>query len=202
MSDKTLDKKFMFGFTLGIIIGLLILVFLIFGFPLIQKNTVANNVRKLYEIANPGSSVEILSISDQGNMYKILLRISTGQGTNYLETYVTKDGRFLSEGVILVKESINQIEKMKNFVDCLFEKNVRIFGATATNVSEINTATLLQLNILGRYAGKIYFSCDGAALQQCINLGLTSLPALVYDNKAYYGVFTAEAIANLTGCKL
>lgn len=195
-------KKNLVWLLLGLLLGSSILFLYQFTLSLIKKKEVGENVRKLYEIANPGSSVEVISLSDHGNMYQVILKISTAQGTNYLETYVSKDGKYLTENVIHVRESIQQIERMKKFVDCLFEKNVRIFGATATNVSEINTATLLQLNILGRYAGKIYVSCDGDALQQCINIGLTSLPALVYENKAYYGVFKAEAIANLTGCKL
>ncbi|MEM5875611.1 MAG: hypothetical protein QXW01_03165 [Candidatus Aenigmatarchaeota archaeon] len=202
MEGKKIEKQFFVGTILGLIIGLSILALVNFGLPLIQKNKVAEDVRKLYEIANPGSSVEIVSIKEEGNLYKILLRINIFGGTNYLETYVTKDGRYLSENVIFVRESIDRIERMKKFIDCLFDKNVRIFGAMNTNVSEINTATQLQLNILGRYSGKIYVSCDGDAIQQCINIGLTSLPALVYQNQAYYGVFTAEAIANLTGCKL
>lgn len=195
-------KRIFVWFFIGLLLGFSLAIVYQFVSSFFKEKEVVEKVRKLYEIANPGSTVEVVSIKEEGNLYKLLLKISMFGGTNYLETYVTKDGRYLSENVIFVKESIERMEKMKKFVDCLFDKNVRIFGAMNTNVSEINTATQLQLNILGRYSGKIYVSCDGDAIQQCINIGLTSLPALVYQDQAYYGVFTAEAIANLTGCKL
>ncbi|MFH7880693.1 MAG: hypothetical protein QXI09_01660 [Candidatus Aenigmatarchaeota archaeon] len=195
-------KRIFVWFFIGLLLGFSLAIVYQFVSSFFKEKEVVEKVRKLYEIANPGSTVEVVSIKEEGNLYKLLLKISMFGGTNYLETYVTKDGKYLSENVIFVKESIERMEKMKKFVDCLFDKNVRIFGAMNTNVSEINTATQLQLNILGRYSGKIYVSCDGDAIQQCINIGLTSLPALVYQNQAYYGVFTAEAIANLTGCKL
>jgi len=195
-------KRIFVWFFIGLLLGFSLAIVYQFVSSFFKEKEVVEKVRKLYEIANPGSTVEVVSIKEEGNLYKLLLKISMFGGTNYLETYVTKDGKYLSENVIFVKESIERMEKMKKFVDCLFDKNVRIFGAMNTNVSEINTATQLQLNILGRYSGKIYVSCDGDAIQQCINIGLTSLPALVYQDQAYYGVFTAEAIANLTGCKL
>jgi len=197
-----MEKKQILSLTLGLIIGLAIFATYNFILPLAKKQSVAEDVRKLYEIANPGSSAEISSIQDEGNLYKVLLKLTSSQGTNYVETYVTKDGRFLTENVIFVKESIQQIEKMKNFVDCLFNKGVRIYGATAINNTQIATATMLQLNILGRYSGKLYVSCDGNNLQNCINMGLQALPALVYNNTAYYGVFNVDYIANLTNCKV
>jgi len=91
---------------------------------------------------------------------------------------------------------------MKNFVDCLYNKGLRVYGATQTNNTAINSATLLQLNILGRYSPKIYVSCDGDNLQTCIQIGLQALPSIVYNNTAYPGVYSAEYLANLTGCKL
>jgi alpha-N-acetylglucosamine transferase len=195
-------RNFVLPFSIGLIIGLSI--FLIFNFiiPFLQKEKVANEVKKLYEVANPASSVSVESINEFGNLYKILLKVSTQQGTNYLETYVTKDGKYLTESIIYVKESIQQIEKMKNFVDCLFNKGLRVYGATQTNNTQINSATLLQLNILGRYSYKLYVSCDGDNLQNCISIGLQALPSIVYNNKAYPGVYSLEALANLTSCKL
>ncbi|MEM5814964.1 MAG: hypothetical protein QXD89_00530 [Candidatus Aenigmatarchaeota archaeon] len=202
MMREKIKNQFFIGLLVGFLIGFLIFTLIEFVLVYAHKNKIIENVRKLYEITNPGSKVEIEGIKEEKNLYKLLLKVTTMQRINYLETYVTKDGKFLSGNVIPIEENLQQIEKMKKFVDCLFNKNVRIFGATSTNITQINSATLLQLSILGIYSGKIYVSCDGDALQQCINIGLTSLPALVYENKAYYGVYTAEFIANLTGCKL
>ena len=189
-------------FIAGLIIGLSFFAVFNFALPIFQKSSVAENVRKLYELALPGSSVSVESVSDFGNLYKILLKVSTQQGTNYLEVYASKDGKYVTESIIYVRESVQQIEKMKNFVDCLFDRGLRIYGATQTNNTAINSATLLQLNILGRYSPKLYVSCDGDNLQACVQIGLQALPSVVYNNTAYPGVYSAEYLANLTGCKL
>jgi len=195
------SKPNLIMFMIGLLIGLVIFGVYNFLLPLIQKSSVAENVRKLYELAL-GSPVSVESINDFGNLYKILLKVSTQQGPNYLEIYATKDGRYVTESIIYVKESTQQIEKMKNFVDCLYNRGLRVYGATQTNNTAINSATLLQLNILGRYSPKIYVSCDGNNLQTCIQIGLQALPSIVYNNTAYPGVYSAEYLANLTGCKL
>jgi len=195
------SKPNLIMFMIGLLIGLVIFGVYNFLLPLIQKSSVAENVRKLYELAL-GSPVSVESVNDFGNLYKILLKVSTQQGSNYLEVYTTKDGKYVTESIIYVKESTQQIEKMKNFVDCLYNKGLRVYGATQTNNTAINSATLLQLNILGRYSPKIYVSCDGNNLQTCIQIGLQALPSIVYNNTAYPGVYSAEYLANLTGCKL
>jgi len=189
-------------FIAGLVLGLSFFAVFNFALPIFQKSSVAENVRKLYELALPGSSVSVESVSDFGNLYKILLKVSTQQGTNYLEVYASKDGKYVTESIIYVRESVQQIEKMKNFVDCLFDRGLRIYGATQTNNTAINSATLLQLNILGRYSPKLYVSCDGDNLQACVQIGLQALPSVVYNNTAYPGVYSAEYLANLTGCKL
>jgi len=195
------SKPNLIAFISGLVVGLVIFGVYNFVLPLIQKSSVAENVRKLYELAL-GSPVSVESINDFGNLYKVLLKVSTPQGPNYLEIYATKDGKYVTESIIYVRESTQQIEKMKNFVDCLYNKGLRIYGATQTDNTAINSATLLQLNILGRYSPKIYVSCDGNNLQTCIQIGLQALPSIVYNNTAYPGVYSAEYLANLTGCKL
>jgi len=194
-------KPSLIMFVVGLMVGLVIFGVYNFVLSSLQKSSVAENVRKLYELAL-GSPVSVESVNDFGNLYKILLKVSTQQGPNYLEVYTTKDGRYVTESIIYVKESTKQIEKMKNFVDCLFDRGLRVYGATQTNNTAINSATLLQLNILGRYSPKIYVSCDGDNLQACIQIGLQALPSIVYNNTAYPGVYSAEYLANLTGCKL
>jgi hypothetical protein len=194
-------KPSLIMFVVGLMVGLVIFGVYNFVLSSLQKSSVAENVRKLYELAL-GSPVSVESVNDFGNLYKILLKVSTQQGPNYLEVYTTKDGRYVTESIIYVKESTKQIEKMKNFVDCLFDRGLRVYGATQTNNTAINSATLLQLNILGRYSPKIYVSCDGDNLQACIQIGLQALPSIVYNNTVYPGVYSAEYLANLTGCKL
>jgi hypothetical protein len=194
-------KPSLIMFVVGLMIGFIIFGVYNFVLSSMKKSSVAESVRKLYELAL-GSSVSVESINDFGNLYKVLLKVSTQQGPNYLEVYTTKDGRYVTESIIYVKESTNQIEKMKNFVDCLFNKGLRVYGATQTNNTAINSATLLQLNILGRYSPKLYVSCDGDNLQACIQIGLQALPSVVYNNTVHPGVYSTQYLANLTGCKI
>lgn len=185
---------------LGIVIGLAIFYGLNYFQEIGKMNEIKDNVKKLYELANPGILFSVENIKSEGSMYKVLLKSINEQQPRYIETYVSKDGRFLTEAVIFVKESAEQIEKLKNFVDCLDSKQVRILGMLQSNITEINQATLLQLNILGRYSSKIYFSCDGDNLNTCLQLGITSLPVVFYNNRTYPGIYNIAFLSNLTGC--
>ncbi len=166
-----------------------------FAYSKISEGNISSNIKNLYELANPGSTIEITSINGQSGLYKILMKGTDATGTNYREVYVTKDGKLLTENVILVKESISNITRMKDFVDCLYTKDVRIYGLNN------QTATLLQLNTLGRYSVNLYVSCDNR-LQDCANIGLRELPSVVYNNTAYPGVGSLEWFETATGCKL
>ena len=190
-------------FSLGLLVGLAVFAVYNFVLPAFFKSSVAENVRKLYQLALPGMSFEVENIKDIGNLYEIWLAFPNQQGRlEILKVYASKDGRYATENIIYIHESIQQIEKMKSFVDCLFDKGLRVYGATQTNNTAINSGTLLQLMILGRYSTKLYVSCDGDNLQACIRSGLQALPSIVYNNTAYPGVYSAEYLANLTGCKL
>ena len=179
---------------LGLIvgIGLGVLTTTILGVK--SKQLVGERVKMLYELANPNVKVDVVDVLDKGNMYEVILKFYTPQPT-FLQAYVTKDGKFLTENLILVEESINQIQRMKKFVDCLAEKGVKIYGVSNS------TATLLQLNLLGRYSAKLYVSCDGINLQKCIQAGITQVPSISIGGKIEPGVKTIEWFEKQTGCK-
>lgn len=166
-----------------------------FAYYKLSEKNVSNKIKNLYELANPGTTIEIIDIKSRSGVYKVLMRGTDITGTNYKEVYVTKDGRLLTENVIFVEESIEQIQKMKNFIDCLYDKGVRIYGLNN------QTATLLQINTLGMYSPKLYVSCDNR-LQACTNIGLQQLPSVVYNNTAYPGVYTIQWFETITGCKV
>lgn len=180
------------SFLVGTLLGALMPEFKLFG-P--SKEEVAEEVKELYELANPGTQVEIAAILEESGLYKLILKSTGPAGITYREAYVTKDGKLLTENIILVEEFTNQIQMFKDFVDCLDEKGLRIYGLNNS------TATLLQLNILGRYSGKLYVSCDGANLQTCLNIGIQQIPSVVYNNNVYPGVKTIDWFAQQTGCK-
>ncbi|MFH1623066.1 MAG: hypothetical protein ABIA12_00900, partial [Candidatus Aenigmatarchaeota archaeon] len=113
-----------------------------------SKEAIEANVKELYELAIPGTTIEVIATTEQNGMYKIVMKASDTSGTSYREVYATRDGKLTTESMILVDESIVQMKKLKGFVDCLDEKGVRIAGINN------QTATLLQLNLLGTYSPK------------------------------------------------
>ncbi|MEM7821581.1 MAG: hypothetical protein QXX38_02080 [Candidatus Aenigmatarchaeota archaeon] len=161
----------------------------------VQKREVENKIKSLYELANPGAIVEVVGAFEESGIYKIILKIRDVNGITYREVYVTKDGRLLTEGVIFVEESIVQIEKMKKFVDCLDEKGVRIYGVTN------QTATLLQLNLLGRYSTKLLIACD-LNLERCLAANITQVPSVVAGRIVDVGIKNIDWFERVTGCRL
>jgi len=161
----------------------------------LPKSEVSKRLKNLYELANPGTEVEVLTISEEGGLYKALLKATGVGGLSYTEVYVTKDGKMLTQNIILVEQSIEQIKKLKDFVDCLDGKGVKIYGINN------HTATLLQFNILGIYSAKLYVSCDGALLQNCISANVTQVPSVVFGGRIEPGVKTIEWFEQVTGCK-
>jgi hypothetical protein len=200
-------KKLYFYLTLslifGIAIGFLLSNFLI---PMFYKSAVEQKVKKFYELVFPESQAEIISLKEESGLYKIFLKITSATGVSYQEAYVTKDGKLLSasDSTILLEASIQQIEKSKNFVDCLLNKKVKIYGVLNASTSpEGAQATLLQLNLLGKiYSPKLFVSCDGALVQQCLEKGITQVPSVLIDDKVEPGIKTIDWFENKTGCKL
>lgn len=163
-----------------------------------NQRDISEKIEKLYELVNPGVDVSVVTVNDTNGMYKVLLKAVDVAGTvTYQEVYVSKDGELMSENMILVSQSIGRITKTRDFVDCLNGKGVKIFGLVN------HTATSFQFNNLGgSYATKLYGSCDGNLAQQCIDVGITQVPTVVYQNTAYPGVQSNEFLQNLTGCSL
>ncbi len=164
-----------------------------------NQNEISGKVEKLYELVNAGVDVSVVKVEEANGMYKLLLKAVDASGAiTYREVYVSMDGGLMSENMILVSDSINRMTKMRDFVDCMDGKGMRIFGLVN------HTATSFQFNALGgSYATKLYGSCDGGErAQQCIDAGITQVPTTVYQGKGYPGVQTAEALSALTGCML
>jgi len=199
----SMNSKYFLIIVVTLLIGFVIGFYFPNLFQVNSKNTVANKVKTLYELANPGTEISVESISDVSGIYKILLKAVGPTGVNYREVYVTKDGKLLTEGVIYVENSTKSIKSFKDFVDCLYDKGVRIYGVL--NRTELPTgavATYLQLNLLGRYSGKLFVDCDGAGISNCLNANVTRVPSVVYDGRVYPGVKSTSYLENITGCKL
>ncbi len=168
-----------------------------------SSSSAGEKVKTLYELATPGTAFEVLSVNEESGMYKVALKISTASGTSFNEVYVTKDGKLLSEGMVMVEKSTEDIDAAKSFVDCLYDNGLRIYGVLNQSFSaEAASMTSMQLQSLGMYSGKLYISCDGQFLQGCVDLGLQQVPSVVYNNTAYNGVKDVAWLEQATGCKL
>lgn len=162
-----------------------------------SQDDVSSNVENLYELVNPGADISIEKIEEVSGVYKILLKaVDVSGAVTYKETYISKDGKLLTENMIIVEQSITQLKRVYNFVDCLQGENVMIAGVAN------HTATILQFNILGgSYATKLYRSCDGQLAQQCIDSGIAEVPSVVYQDAVYPGMQSVQWFENLTACK-
>ncbi len=184
-------------FIVGIALGIIINTFSPITLTNLLGEDVSSKIESLYELVNPGIDVSIVKVEEASGMYKVLFKaVDATGGITYREAYITQDGKLLTENVIIVEQSITQLSKVRNFVDCLVAKNVRIAGIAN------QTATLLQFNALGgSYATRLYLSCDGEQAQQCVNAGITQVPAIIYESQGYPGVQSIQFLENLTTCK-
>lgn len=188
-------KKVVFSFAVIIVLVLIALIFY-FTFPIADKSVVEQKVKRFYELANPGITAEVVATTEQSGLYKMVLKVSSIRGISFLELWATKDGKLLTQNLILVEESLTQLQNLKNFVDCLDSNGVRIFGQSN------QSASLLQLNLLGTFSPKLFVACEGANLQACLDIGIREIPSIVYGNTSYPGVKDISWFEIITGCKL
>ena len=181
--------------------AILLLIILSLAFPklgslgMFYYQDVDSKIKSFYELSLPGTQVEIVNKQEEHGMYKILVKVISPLGVTYREAYVSKDGYLLTENPIFVERATEQINKSKNFVECLAGKGVRIYGLSN------QTQTLLQLNILGIYGRLLYVPCDGQLVNNCIAANVTQVPSVVINGKVYPGVKTIDWFMQATGCK-
>jgi len=197
------EKRLVLWLLVGLLIAATASFFVYYKFFFTNIESVRSDVKRLYELANPGITAEVVSVTADGGLYKVLVKLSGVTGTvNYAEAWVSRDGSLLTQTVIRVKESVNQMQKLKNFVDCLSDKGVRIVGILNQTLSQQGAqATLLQLNILGAYSPKIYVSCD-LNLQACLAANVTQVPSVIYNNNVLPGFKSIPDLESISGCKL
>jgi len=195
MAKKTLG---LIGiFIVGVALGIIFNSFSPVNLASLISGDVSSNVENLYELVNPGVDISVVKVDQVSGLYKVLFKIvDVAGGTTFREAYISQDGKLLTENMIIVESSISQLTRVRNFIDCLADKNVRIAGISN------HTATLVQFNGLGgSYATKLYLSCDGEQAEQCVNAGITQVPAVVFEGKGYPGLQPIEFFENLTACK-
>ena len=183
--------------------GIIVVLIIIIGFMSLQntlvigsQKQVTDSIESLYETLTEGDA-EVLTVKDEGHVYKILLRLKIQGGDALREVYATKDGRFFSESgnFMEVSDIIARLEKDRGFTECLQSKGLLVFGQK----SEPNTVQ--QLLEIGNFANKVYVDCVGANLEACIQLGIKEIPTIVYNQMNYTGFRERAWIESLTGCE-
>lgn len=186
-----------------IYIGVILVLVVILAFMFLQNTLLAgsqkqvvDSVESVYELLTD-SDAEVLSVNDEGYVYKVLLRLKLVGGDVLREIYATKDGRFFSEAgnVIEVSSFMERLSREKDFAECLKTKGFIVFGQK----SEPNT--LQQLLEIGNFANRVYVDCVGANLEACVQLGISEIPTIVYNQMNYTGVKTRAWVESLTGCE-
>jgi len=159
-----------------------------------SKEESVEKLKNLYRMLTE-RGVEVLNVKDEGNLYRVILRLKLNTGDVLKDVYVTKDGKFFSENIMNITNFEKTLIRQKNFTECLKSKGVLIFGQK----NEPNT--MQQLLILGNYANKIFVDCSGANLQICQRLGIETIPTILYNNMNYTGVKSIAWFETLTGCR-
>jgi len=162
-----------------------------------SKETIAENVRNLYQLANPGVAASVVTTTEKDGMYDILLKLESQSGTTYNEVFVTKDGELMADSgnMVPVQQYASSITKYRDFVSCLYGKGVRIAGLAN------QTATDTQLNLLGRYSPALFVDC-GTNLNACVSANVTQVPSVVIGQYVIPGVQSIDWFTQVTGCKL
>lgn len=172
---------------------------------LLAQNDVQKNLISFYQLALPGDTAEIASLKQQSGIYDVLVKLTAPDGTiSYQEAFVTLDGKYMqtADSTIVLPNSITQIQKQKDFVGCLYNKGLRIYGI-ANQTLQGGSATLLQLNVVGSiYSPSLFISCEGSAVQNCINSNISVVPSVKYGETIQPGVQPLNWFANITGCAL
>jgi hypothetical protein len=153
-------------------------------------------VKEIYELQYE-SPAEILSVNETSGMFdvKVKFRDYSGNETTN-DVFVTRDGRLIADRLIISETYKRMLAAQKNFSECLFNKGLRILGQAD------DAATLQQLDVLGVYAYKVFVSCDGTNDVSCKNLGVLKYPTTVYNNTGYDSFYSAQFLADMTGCQL
>ena len=189
-------------FLVGIALGIIANTFSPVNLTRLVSGDVSSKVESLYELTNPGIDVNVVKIDQVSGMYKVLFKaVDAAGGVTYREAYISQDGKLLTENMIIVEQSITQISKSRDFITCLYNKGVRLYGILNQTINpQVAQATLVQLNTLGLYSPSIYIGCD-ANLQACLAGNVTRIPAVTYQGKEYDGPQSIQFFESLTACK-
>ncbi len=156
-----------------------------------SQEEVKEKVKKYLELAYPNAIVEISAVTEEAGLYKVIFKIDG----SFKEIYVTKDSNYLIQNPLSLNKAIDELQKRKNFIECLKSKGVRFYGILNCTFCQ------LQRQILGVYYYEIYVPCD-IYPSICAAKNITAVPAFEINGTIRYGVMSLEQLSELTGCPL
>ena len=162
-----------------------------------------------------GVQAELVEVDDLGSLYAVVLSISGEE----VPIYLTKDGEYMVQGVypLVIDETATQpqeqaqqqpqppaqiyteedLEKLKEFNNCLEEKGVVIYGANWCGWTKKWVETLGGFDTIS----PIYVECtDPENEETCSKDVASGFPTTKINGESYNGARTVEAIAEATGC--
>ena len=155
-----------------------------------------------------GIDAKLVSVEKEGGFYLVVLSIEGNQ----IPVYVTRDGKYFTSSLISLTEtstttsttntaqqgySSEDLEKLREFNECLAAKGVRIYGTNWCGY------TVQWVTALGGFdtASPIYIECTEEQ-ELCQSEGIQGYPTTKINGQAYSGARTIEAIAQETGCSI
>ena len=182
----------------GLILGSMLIFLTDYGLGKVSTSEASKKVKDLYELAF-GTNVEIISVTEESNMYRVIARATDSLGqTSVIELYMSQDGKLVSDKVVKVDEFTSNLKKQSDFIDCLDKKGLRFYGVSSDNVTQMQANSVLGGS---RFLSKIYVDCYDN-MKECENAEIKVVPTIVYENKTYEGFKTLDWFENKTGCIL
>jgi hypothetical protein len=159
--------------------------------PDLDHDQIAKLIEEMYGLAS-GERVEVVNVIDEQHVYRVTAKLP---GDRLTTVIITRDGRYLAEAYVDVAERRQQLMQNKKMVDCLAEKNVRIF------VNGDDPRSSEQLAVLGASARAIAIDC-AASPENCARLGIKTFPAIVVSgDQPEAGLKPRAWFETRTGCK-
>ncbi len=158
----------------------------------------------------PGTNASAVSVEEKSYIYEVLTEYQGQQQP----IHVSKDGRYLFFAALNTSEDLPDTtmtpiptqtaterpystQELQEFVDCLEQKGMKIYGAKSCGYCQ------QLVNMLGGYdvVDSIYVECTENQ-QLCQEKGIQYYPTIMINDSEYQGSRTYQAFSQATGCPM
>lgn len=160
----------------------------------IDETEARRKVAEVYGLLTD-TTVDVLSAEDLGHTWKVIFRLRGREGTPDQTSYITKDGRWVTDQLLELTEYTDRLRREKRFAECLADKGLRVYVAPGDPTSQ------KIIDAIGSYAHRVAVDCR-ANPTSCQNLGIELLPTMQLGEVKEPGAKDRAFIENLSGCKL